>query len=284
MTALARYSVPVLLLSWTLTAQPVAATVSDSAGFFSADAVKKANERIKDVAAKTKKTLVVETFKEVPEDRKKELDQLGKEEFFRRWARERAKQLDENGVYLLLCKSPGRVEFMIGTDTQKRAFTTSDMRALLKTIKPHLDEKTVEGNDKALAEVVERVTGAYLDHEKPAANKPFARPERQGNGIGGWICLGLCVLLGVWLLVGLMRGLSGGGGYGGGGFFSTFLAGMFGAAAGMWMYNSFFGGSDGLGGSSAAGADGYGTDTDYSGGGTDFGDGGGDFGGGGADF
>ena len=40
-----------------------------------------------------------------------------------------------------------------------------------------------------------------------------------GMSIGGWICLGLCVLLGVWLVIGLIRAFTGGGGgYGGGGY------------------------------------------------------------------
>jgi len=37
--------------------------------------------------------------------------------------------------------------------------------------------------------------------------------------------------------------MPGGSGYGGGGFFSSLLGGLFGAAAGMWLYNNLFGGS-----------------------------------------
>jgi len=91
----------------------------------------------------------------------------------------------------------------------------------------------------------------------------------------------------------MMTPMSGGGG---GGFFSSLLGGMFGAAAGNWMYDQFSGDRRS---SSSWGAEpvsqdkvdqgSTGQDTDYSGSGGSFGDdsggggdsGGGDFGGGG---
>jgi len=79
---------------------------------------------------------------------------------------------------------------------------------------------------------------------------------------------------------------------GGGGMFGSLLGGMFGAAAGMWLYDQFSGShSNAWGGDQEnRGYDstGYsGQDTDYSGTGGDFGgdDNGGDWGGGeGGDF
>src|SRR5262249_45521995 len=87
--------------------------------------------------------------------------------------------------------------------------------------------------------------------------------ERAGSQVPGWlgyVCLGIAALVMVWVIFGLIRSATGGarggyagggpgyaggpgfGGGGGGGFFSSLLGGMFGAAAGMWMYNHFFGG------------------------------------------
>ena len=86
-------------------------------------------------------------------------------------------------------------------------------------------------------------------------------------GVGGWICLGLCVLLGVWLVIGIIRaftgGGGGGGGYGGGGgggggFGSSLMGGLFGAMAGMWLYNSMFGGHHDMGSNDAFAGDGGG--------------------------
>jgi hypothetical protein len=81
------------------------------------------------------------------------------------------------------------------------------------------------------------------------------------------------------------------GGMGGGGFFRSMLGGLFGAAAGMWIYDQFLGGhshASGFEGDSHPGGTAgemdaetpySGKDSDYSGGGGDFGGGGGDSGG-----
>ncbi len=102
-----------------------------------------------------------------------------------------------------------------------------------------------------------------VQHEQPPGQ---TRPGwgAAGIGIGGIICIALAAIAVIWVVIGLIRSLFaprypagapgggyGGGGYapgyggyggGGGGFFSSLVGGMFGAAAGMWMYNNFFGG------------------------------------------
>src|SRR5262249_36867647 len=77
-----------------------------------------------------------------------------------------------------------------------------------------LEEKKRESNDKALERIVERVTTSYEDHFKVFRGKADASPvkkERDEGGIGGWICLGLCILLGIWVVFALIRAFSGGG-------------------------------------------------------------------------
>ncbi|MFQ3650773.1 MAG: hypothetical protein SNJ75_10600, partial [Gemmataceae bacterium] len=106
-----------------------------------------------------------------------------------------------------------------------------------------------------------------------------------------WLCIGLMVLMGLWLVVGLIRAFSGVGGQagaaqpgGGGGFLSSLLGGLVGAAAGMYLYNSFFGsGTSSVFGSSPTGDPNAGADNSpqADGGGGDWGGdaGGGDWGG-----
>jgi uncharacterized protein len=61
-------------------------------------------------------------------------------------------------------------------------------------------------------------------------------------GRGGWVVAGLGAAVGLWLIAGLGRAVLAGGGQGGGRDFSTaLLSGLFGAAAGNWLYHSFFG-------------------------------------------
>lgn len=299
---------PALMIGWPVTGNLVRADVTDKGEYFSAEAVARANKRIEKAKDRTRKELVIETFKAIPEDRKKDYDEKKKASFFDRWARDRSESMKVNGVYLLLCKEPGRFQIEVGEDTRKRAFTTADREKLVRDMSPLLGAMTKDKNDEALDLAVERVTTSFEDN-KPAAppakktDQKRPREERADSGIAGWICPILAILAGVWLLFALVRALSGGGmagggggGIGGGGFFSSLLGGMFGAAAGMWMYNSFFGGSSGLGGSDAYGggggdaSPGYGNDTDYSGSGGDIGGdaggggGGGDIGGGGGDI
>jgi uncharacterized protein len=95
-----------------------------------------------------------------------------------------------------------------------------------------------------------------------------------GSSIMGLVCIGIVALLAIWLVFGVIRALTGGGrptggpgygggggpgygpgggpgyapgyggggGGGGGGFFSSLMGGMFGAAAGSYLYNQFAGG------------------------------------------
>jgi hypothetical protein len=143
---------------------------------------------------------------------------------------------------------------------------------------------------------------------------PGGGSEHEGGGtvsLGNMMCpllLGLlcvgAVIVGVIALIRMFRGGgSGPGGYGGGygasnppgygggfgGFLSTFAASLFGSAAGMWMYDTFFGGHTAQSPPMSSPTWDQGTsnapppeDTDYTaGGGGDIGDSGGDAGGGG---
>jgi uncharacterized protein len=122
----------------------------------------------------------------------------------------------------------------------------------------------------------------------PPVGKPGGEEQHQGRGglswlglgglgVGGFICLALVAIAVIWVVIGLVRsmfrprypaggvpggapggGYAGGGyapgyggyggGGGGGGFLSSLFGGMFGAAAGMWMYNNLFGGHSSGGG------------------------------------
>ena len=153
------------------------------------------------------------------------------------------------------------------------------------------------------------VPGTHKAPEKPLGGMGL------GGSLMGMVCVGLVVILVIWLVIGLFRsmsrgasggmggapgygagggGMGGGGGYGGGGgggFMTSLIGGMFGAAAGNWMYDRFFRDQGSMGGGNYGAPDGGYSDsggnipeppdTDYtSSSGGDFGDGGGDQGGG----
>lgn len=343
---------PAVLLGWIgIAAAALVAEVRDEGGFFSADATQKANEVIKEIHKDFKKDLLIETIKTVPAEKTdefKKLDKAGQSKFFKSWARERARQAEVNGVYILVIKDPGHLEVEVGNETQKKDFTIANRDELAdkllakfkdaNKVKDEADKKKIY--DEALLEAVRYVRSTMKTNigttkgsgpvHQPNREPVYVPPSRPApataspwvSGIGGLLCIGLIILAVGWLVIGLIRaftggggggGFGGGGGYGGGGggFMTGLLGGLFGAAAGSWLYDSFFrgGGMGGGWGSSAYGAgpseeprdtdySGTGGDTggdgggggggdfggDAGGGGGDFGGGGGDFGGGGGDF
>jgi uncharacterized protein len=126
---------PALLLGWfTLAAAPaqaaLVAEVRDDAGFFSAEAISKANEIIKEIHRDLKHDLLIETVKSVPASKADDLKKMDKEEFFSKWARDRARSAEVNGVYVLICKDPGHIQVEVGNETSKKAFTTTNRKEL----------------------------------------------------------------------------------------------------------------------------------------------------------
>lgn len=309
MTRLVRtFPMTLAALALVVGAQPLLADagIRDEAGVFSPEAVRKAEATIKKMAAEHKKELYIETLATLPSVEKGGPD-LKNENATKKWINDyaigRFKSHSVNGVYFLLIQEPRKYQFEIGNNTQNKAFTQANRVEAENVIKPYLKERKM---DDALSALVNFVSSKVSEHDRGGNH---ARVNHQGgaaaggeNSIMSYVCLGALVIGGIFLVMGLFRaftGMGGGGGggmggpgmgSGGGGFMSNFLGGMFGAAAGMWMYDSFFGhgGSRASGsgdGSTSSGNDFGGQDTDASGGGGDYGgdssSSGGDWGGGG---
>jgi uncharacterized membrane protein YgcG len=293
--------------------------VNDEAGLFSKKAITEANDEVAAIKRTYHKDVLIETREKGPPKDK-----------FHDWAEEQAKEHRVNGIYIVITKDPKHFEVLVGNETIRKGFFTVDDRT---KVKQTLHDNLGKQPDEALLKSVEAIRKAF-ERNAPNAQAeaapahPAVHPEHGVahpsvlgglfSGIGGIICVGLVVLLVVWVVIALIRAMSGGvggAGYGapgygggGGGFFPSLLGGMFGAAAGMWMYDHFFGGHSGYSdyGASHPTSTDYGnapadqpTDagSGYSGDGGDYGDqgggggdwggggdGGGDFGGGGGDF
>lgn len=248
-------------------------TVLDTAQLFSDAAREEANRRLAEIKSRTGKDLVIETLSElkgVPEDKQE------RSRFFEKVVQERASNFGVEGVYVLICRKPGYVQVGVGEATRREGwFSNAQRKELRDILLKNLKEKKY---DEALREgvnYVQRVLEAHRSAVGPVTQsnpKVTATPRPvQGEETGapswlGWVCLGLAALLVLWLIIGVIRAVTGGaspgpgygrpvvaggagyggppvyGGGGGGGFFSSLLGGLFGAAAGMWLYNHFFGG------------------------------------------
>ncbi|MFZ2281262.1 MAG: hypothetical protein WAW39_25920 [Prosthecobacter sp.] len=313
-----RFFLPALaatLLLGTAGARAAAGGIQDDGAFFSEFAKVNATGTINDVSARLHKDIAVQTFATVPEDMKATVihpDKAATNRGFSQWAEQLARTKKVNGVFILLVKQPAHLQVVVGTDTQRQAFTLTDRVTLIQRMLEQLRNKK---NDDALIDAVNFISTTMSAHRNGAA-APVSSKTRalQKEGGSSWLpTIGIVLLIwvGFSLIRGLFRSMSGGGGGvgggmgqpgygGGGGFFQNMMGSMFGAAAGMWMYDNFFGSHSSA---SSLGADptdtshsdgGFsGTDTDYTSSGGSFGDdsgggfdgggdsGGGDFGGGG---
>jgi len=320
-------------------AQHGSMSVDDKAGAFTADGVKKAQTKFEGVEFKARTSLIVVTVKEISADKKiafadavaktneKEKNQaLG--QFFAGWAKDLASEKKATGVFVLAFVDDRKYFVKVIADKASdvhRHFTETDASAATKKLQTGLGAalkqtgpEALATRDAALLSLTDFVVDQLKDTTIPETRKSSAAEKKAGGGglsILHWVLIIGGGLLVMWLVVGLIRALTGGGGGGGngngnggggggggGGFGTSLLGGMFGAMAGMYLYNSMFGG--GMSSASAAdgtsAADGGGGDTgegnfdggaEGGGGGGDWGDSGGggdgaggDWGGGGGDM
>jgi uncharacterized protein len=275
--------------------------VQDDAHLFSKEAISDANAVIAKIHDRHKKDLFIETVKEGP---KEKADRP-------KWSRDRFNEYKLDGVYVVFCKEPHFFRIEDGNKTRATGFFgAEDVKELERIIK----EK--QTNDEMLKRIANFVLDTMDQHApKKKADAPVVQKQapvvnndpppvvhRNAPDTGmpawvGWVCIGVAVLAVIWIIFAIIRAVTGmmggGGGYGygggggmmgggGGGFFTGMLGGLFGAMAGMWIYNNMFGGhatygADGGvnwgGGNQGGGGD---TDTGASGGGDDWGGGQGD--------
>jgi hypothetical protein len=106
------------------------AEVADGAGFFSAEALGAASDLILSIQSLYDRDVRVETYADVPEHLRGELARDGIDKFYDDWLNRRAKALGVHGVFILITRTPGRVQVGVDKATQRRAFTETDRDAL----------------------------------------------------------------------------------------------------------------------------------------------------------
>ena len=239
-------------------------SVADDLGLFSAEAEAKANAVIGRVKQQHKKDLVIETAHAPKRPAGlNENDKAAVGRFFDDWAVARFENQKVNGVYVVILEKPKIIRVVVGPRTlESGMFTKANRDELFQKIQEKLKASDEDGALLAgvnyVADTLQtnaRTSSGATPQAAPPAKKTggettddAAQPQVQASPIIKWILIGLAVLLVFWLVsaviraLGSMGGAGGYGGAGGGGFMSSLLGGMFGAAAGMWMYDHFFGG------------------------------------------
>lgn len=338
---------------WVASGTPVsAAAIRDDGEFFSGKAIDKAESELAALKRATGKQVRIETFNKPPATNGEDVSKMDKTErakFFERIASERGTLEHTRGIYVLISKHPGHVQVEVDRQTRKEGFGNSERNEMRDKFLQSFEKKDY---DRGLLDAV-AYAARTLEREHPrehrgalpvgiGGNHPAPpQPHQQGLRLGwlGWIIVAVLVLVGIRLISALFSVFSGanrpgyGGGYGpgpggpggpggyggygggGGGMLGGLMSGMFGAFAGNWLYNSFFGNTahaaqpTGFGGDEGSRVDrDEGAGEDFQGSGGDFGSddtgsgggdfgsgdsgggdfggdsGGGDFGGGGGDF
>ncbi|HSU65646.1 MAG TPA: TPM domain-containing protein [Tepidisphaeraceae bacterium] len=151
--------------------------IRDEAKFFSADAIDQAQQIIRQIDHQHQHDVLVETVPQVPNDQKDEFSRLGKEKFFELWAEARATQQGVNGVYILVCRNPSRLQVAVGNITSKRLFTIDDRNVLAKLLIDRFRQKQF---DQGLLDAVRFVQRKMAEHHTPEddrATMAWAPPQ-----------------------------------------------------------------------------------------------------------
>src|SRR6516225_2395373 len=156
---LAALAMTALLLLLPLIARVARADVHDNANIFSADAVDKANAAMAQMQQKHNRGFVVETFPSIPDELKDQYQQQGKDKFFHEWMATRARSLQVNGVYALICMDPRWIIVDAGRQTRASGdFTVSDINRLKQQMQSAMHDQKY---DDALLQAVDYVERAY---------------------------------------------------------------------------------------------------------------------------
>jgi len=229
--------------------------IRDNGAFFSDTAKAEAGRQMAEIGARFKREVVVETFKSVPDDLKQGVnlqDRAAQNRLFEQWALRQARDLKVNGVYILISKEPSHLQVLVGNETQRTLFQPRDRDALVSAMLAKLRDRK---NDAALLEGIGLIATTMKSHVSTrsravAQNRPTESTDAETSSPWNWVIAAVLGMAVVWIVIGIFRAISnrgsspdlaGGAGSSGGGFLTSLIGGMFGAAAGMWLYDQFSG-------------------------------------------
>lgn len=136
--------------------------VKDEAKFFSADAIAKANEEIRQIAHRYGKELLVETYPTVlasDAEGVKAMDARERDRYFSDWTRRRGREEKVDGVVALITREPPRVTVGF-TEGARELINADEVRAIREGL---LAKFRAKQYDEGLADLTRRVREALAD-------------------------------------------------------------------------------------------------------------------------
>jgi uncharacterized membrane protein YgcG len=125
--------------------------VKDDAKEFKPEALEKANKKIRELYEKYKKDVVVETLASLGEEQQKKLKEeeekdkkKGRDKFFKALVEARVKELGVNGIYILISKSPARLQVQVDAGSGK-AIPESGEKKVRAVMVKQLRDKNWDG-------------------------------------------------------------------------------------------------------------------------------------------
>jgi S1-C subfamily serine protease len=132
-------------------------TIKDEGKFFSPEVVKKVNDDLRELTKKYHRDFAIETYATVPEGQAEKVKAMSKEEratYFRKWARERMREQQVDGIFLLICKEPSHLT----VEVPARLESTFDEKAVKELADGLLTNFREKKYDEGLTEAVKFVT------------------------------------------------------------------------------------------------------------------------------
>ena len=133
--------------------------VRDKGKFFSEEAIKKANDDIREIARKYDREILVETFPTPPESKLEQVKAMKKDErtkFFKEWAHERIKAENVNGLYVLVSREPAHLYVDVAGARARAVLDEAYTKQIIAKLLSQFRDKEF---DKGLATAVEMVRG-----------------------------------------------------------------------------------------------------------------------------
>jgi hypothetical protein len=196
--------------------------VRDNAHFFSADAIRQAEQGIQQINERHQHDLLIETIPSLSDEQRQSAT-ADPRQFWEQFTDQHALKAGVRGVYVLICKDPPHIQAAVGSSTRQRLFTSADRDELVRPMATDFRQKNY---DQGLLNAV-RFVEQRMDQNAPATGGGASAAQRSSPGFPvqqpvprpGWGIGGIaCVIIGAVLLILLFRGIFGrsGSSYGGG--------------------------------------------------------------------
>jgi uncharacterized membrane protein YgcG len=173
-----RWLMALTLMSSGLVVTPllaVAPTIKDDAEFFKPEAIKRANEGIREIARKIHKDLLIETYSRPPAEQADKVKAMSREErmsYYGDWVKRRVDERVADGIVVIITREPGHVVVGItpgATSTFDHQFKLKIEQALISAFR---EKKYDDGLTNAVKLVCDKVGARFPEGGSVAPATP----------------------------------------------------------------------------------------------------------------